>query len=126
MTRTKLKTHVGFALKFTKSGVIILPIDVHSEKPDEVIVGAVDATLSLEKIRSSRKLVSLWSILVFTVCATAAFVLEDAVRAVIYIVLLSYPLLLIVVRVFEWAQLVECETLTTRLRKERLLKDHLI
>lgn len=116
---------MGFALKFTNPGVLIVPIDIQSEKPDGVILEAVDATLTLDKIRTTRKLISYFTVLLFVLAAVLAFLHVD--RSIMLALVLGLNAVMLAIQyVFEWAQRVQCEVLTKRLRSERLLKDHLI
>lgn len=125
MNRPKLKPNVGFALKFLETGVIIVPLDMRDEKPDEVIVEAVDATLTLDKIRTTRRLLIGFTLLLFL---TAAVMAACRIKPLYILdtVLVANGMFLAVQYAVEWAQKVQCREATKILREERILEDHLI
>lgn len=123
MNRPKLAPNVGFALKFLETGVIILPLDLRNEKPDEVVMEAVDATLTLEKIRTTRKLLIGFTLLIFFIALGLAQLKVDP-KYILATALAMNGVLLAIQYLFEWAQRVQCEEATKRLREERILQDN--
>jgi len=97
-----LKDDVGFAVRFTQPGVLIVPVSLRTREPDPIVVKAVDATLTLEKIRTTRKLLSYFTLLLFLVAALLAW-LHVPTAAILAVVLGLNAVMLAVQYAFQWA-----------------------